>query len=181
MRPWMKQLALAIGAILAVIIVVGLLLPTTYAVKRSIVIEADSEDIHEFVGDLTKWDLWAPWKEEDPTLVVTYGEKTSGHGASQSWIGKDGTGSLRFTAASGRRGIEYDLVFDDGAYRCRSAIRYLPSDYTSEVRWMLRGEVDTPVLGGYLALLMDSMVGPMFERGLARLKQVVEDHVKSEE
>ncbi len=46
---------------------------------------------------------------------------------------------------------------------------------------MLRGEVDTPVLGGYLALLMDSMAGPMFERGLARLKQVVEDQVKSEE
>ncbi len=163
------------------IVLVGLLLPSAYTVKRSIVIEADPEDIHEFAGDLKRWDRWAPWKEEDPSLVVTFGEKTSGMGASQSWVGSDGTGSLTFTAASERRGVECDLEFNDGAYRGRAAIRYVLSDYTTEVRWILKGDTGVPVVGGYLALMMDSMIGPLFERGLRKLKAVVEEKAESEE
>ena len=178
MKSWAKKIAIGIGGVIGLIVVVGLLLPTTYTVKRFIVIDADPEGIHEFVGDLTKWDRWGPWKEDDPTLVVTFGEKTSGMGASQSWVGKDGTGSLQFTATADRRGVEYDLTFDD-TYKCRAAIRYYPADYTTEVKWIMKGNMDMPVFGGYFALMMDSMVGPMFDRGLAKLKQVVEANVES--
>ena len=65
------------------------------------------------------------------------------------------------------------MTFDD-TYKCRAAIRYYPADYTTEVKWIMKGNMDMPVFGGYFALMMDSMVGPMFDRGLAKLKQVVE-------
>ncbi len=38
----------------------------------------------------------------------------------------------------------------------------------------MRGRMDTPVLGGYAALLIEPLVGDLFERGLAKLKQTVE-------
>jgi hypothetical protein len=62
---------------------VGLFLSTKYAVERSVIIDATHEKIHGYVGNLRKWDEWAPWKGEDPSIVVMLGEKASGVGASQ--------------------------------------------------------------------------------------------------
>ncbi len=141
----------------------------------SIVIDAGPEKIHEYVGDLMKWGEWTPWKEEDPTIVVTRGEKTSGVGASQSWVGESGDGALTITKNSPAEGIEYDLVLDGGAYVCESAMTYetLP-DGGTKVTWIMNGDMGTPVIGGYFVLMMDSMVGEMFDRGLSNLKVRVE-------
>ena len=174
-RPrWLKRLSIAAASAALIFVAIGLVLPREYAVSRSVVIEAEAEEIHGFVGDLRRWDLWGPWKEDDPTLVVTYGAKTSGIGASQSWRGRDGNGTLEFTASSPRRGVRYDLSFNDGTYRCRAAIRYHHRDGHTLVSWLMRGRMETPVLGGYAALLMEPLVGGLFDRGLANLKETVE-------
>ena len=124
MRTWLRRVAVGLACTVAVMLVVGMVLPTTYTVSRSVIIEADPEDIHEYVGDLTKWDLWAPWTEADPTIVVRFGDKASGVGASQSWVGEDGQGFLRLTMSQPRRGIEFDFNLPGGASDGRSAVRY---------------------------------------------------------
>ncbi len=174
MKTWIKRLAMGLAGVATLGVVVGLILPTEFTVKRSIVIDGGPEGIHEYVGELRKWDLWAPWKEDDPTFVVTFGDKTSGIGASQSWVGADGDGSLEFTASSPRRGIEYDLFFEGGTYKCRSAMRFHPTDESTAVTWIMKGDMSWPIVGGYFAVMLDSAVGPMFERGLAKLKKTVE-------
>ena len=93
--------------LLVVIVVVGLFLPTSYTVERSIVIDATPAQIHTYVGDLNKWGTWEPWTEEDPTIVITKGEKTEGVGATQSWVGESGDGALTFTKDSPGEGIEF--------------------------------------------------------------------------
>lgn len=172
---FLKNLITAVLVILILIVVVGLFLPTSYRVERSVVIAAQPGEIHEYVGDLTMWDKWTPWKEDDQTLVVTHGKKTSGVGASQSWVGESGDGALTITKDSQDEGIEYDMVFDGGTYVCESAIGFgaMP-DGDTRVTWVMKGEIGTPVIGGYFAMMMDSMVGEMFDRGLANLKARVE-------
>ena len=171
----LRTLLSAIVVIIVVVVVVGLFLPTSYTVERSIVIDAPVAQIHEYVGDLDRWAAWEPWKEGDPTLVVTYGEKTRGVGASQSWVGESGGGALTFTKDSPTEGIEYDLVFDDGTYVCRSAMTYDPlQDGGTRVTWTMEGDMGAPVIGGYFALMMDPMVGGTFDRGLSNLKKRVE-------
>ncbi len=178
---WLKRLGIALLSATVVFVAIGLVLPNEYVVSRSVVIEAEAEEIHAFVGELRRWETWGPWSEDDPTLVVTYGAKTSGIGANQSWTGKDGKGSLTITASSPRRGVRYDLAFNDGAYRCRAAIRYHAGEGHTFVSWMMRGRLDTPVLGGYAALLVEPLVGGLFERGLAKLKRTVEGRTASPE
>ncbi len=170
----MKKFAIFIAALIGIIIVVGLFLPTQYAVTRTQVIQGAPASIHVHVNDLTKWDAWAPWKDEDPSLVVTHGEKTSGVGANQSWAGKDGNGSLTFTQSSPEKGIDYDLSFNDGLYKCSAFIHYRDLGGNTQVTWTMTGDMAVPVIGGYLAMTMDSMAGPMFQRGLTKLKNVVE-------
>ena len=136
-------------------------------------IHADPERIHGFVGDLRKWEKWGPWKEEAPSLVTIPGGKTSGLGSSQPWVGTEGDGSLTLTMCSSTQGIEYNLFFDQGTHQCWAAVYYTPSN-VNDVFWSIKGDMTTQVFGGYLTLRMDSMVVPMFERGLEILKTISE-------
>ena len=175
MSIWIRRSIKIFVTLILLVVGVGLVLPTEYNVVRSVSINAMPEDIHVYVGDLTKWDLWSPWKEEDPTIVTTLGEKTSGVGAYQSWVAKDGDGSLTFTKVSPIQGIEYDLFFDGGEYHSIAGMHYnRGAEAATTVMWRMTGNMDMPVFGGYFAMLMDSMAGPMFERGLEKLKAIVE-------
>ena len=171
----LRKVFSTIIVLIVVVVVVGLFLPTSYTVERSIIIDATPAEIHQYVGDLNKWENWEPWKEGDPTLIVTHGVKSSGVGASQSWVGKKGDGALTFTKDSPQEGIEYDVFFDDGKYTCKIAMTYDPlEDDKTRVTWTMTGDMDMPVIGGYFVLMMDSEVGSMFDKGLLNLKNTVE-------
>ena len=172
---FLKTTAVVLIILVVTIAVIGLFLPAQYSVERSIVINAPPEKVYNYLADLKKWDNWAPWKEEDPSIVVTLGEKTSGVGASQSWVGSSGTGALTITESLPDSGIKYDLLFDGGTYECRGSIKYYGlTDGNTRVTWAMSGDMGKSLTSGYFALLMDTMVGNMFEEGLKNLKNVVE-------
>ena len=164
----MKKFLVVLLILLIVIAAVGFLLPRSYNVAESVVIDVKPSKVHDLVGDLKRWDEWTPWKEEDPSIQVTFGPETKGVGASQSWTGKDGAGKLTFTASDPDQGVEFDLNFDGKP--AKGAIRYERVGDGTKVTWSLQGDADVPVVGGYLALAMPRLAGPMFEKGLAKLK-----------
>ena len=169
-----KSLIVLLLIIIVLFVVIGLFLPQNYTVTRSINIDATPRKVYPYVNNLNNWPKWSPWTENDPTLKVTVGDKASGVGASQSWVGKDGDGSLVFTSSSPREGIRYDLEFNQGQFKCQGGFDFLPEGQDTEVVWIMTGNVDTPIIGGYFASRMDSWVGKEFERGLQNLKEVVE-------
>lgn len=171
-----KSLIVLLIIIIVLFLVIGIFLPKEYTVSRSVVIDATPQQIHPYLNDLNNWPQWSPWTENDPTMKITLGDITSGVGASQSWVGKDGDGSLLFTQSSIQDGIDYDVEFNQGQFKCKSAFEYLPEGQQTDVIWEMKGKVDTPVLGGYFAAKMDSWVGPEFEKGLQNLKKVVESN-----
>jgi len=77
--------------------IIGYFLPTSFTVSKSTTISSTSAHIHEYVGDLNKWQTWTAWKGEDPDIDITIGERTTGIGASQRWTDKHGGGALTFT------------------------------------------------------------------------------------
>lgn len=170
-----KIIIAAVVVLIVVVAAVGLFLPTSYTVSRSVKISATPQQVHRYVGDLKMWEEWSPWKESDPTLVVMLGAKSTGVGASQSWVGDSGTGALTITESSPSDGIKYDLLFDGGTYECAGSMTYesLPGGDT-RVTWVMSGDMGRSVTGGYFAILMDSMVGNMFEKGLSNLKREIE-------
>jgi hypothetical protein len=165
----MKKFLIGLLVVIIAAAVLGFFLPGDYKVERSVVINAKPSAVHALVGDLRRWDDWTPWKEDDPSVQVVLGEKTSGVGASQTWTSKSGAGSLRFTAADEDKGITYDMTFEK--WTSQGAIRYEEIGKSTKVTWTMDGSVDTPVIGGYFALLMPSMIGGSFDKGLARLKR----------
>src|SRR3972149_2525835 len=89
---FIKTVAAVLIILVVTVAVIGLFLPARYSVERSAVIDAEPGEIHKYVGNLKRWDEWAPWKEEDPSIVITLGEKTAGVGGSQAWGGGRGAG-----------------------------------------------------------------------------------------
>jgi len=171
----MKKFLSFIFLLLIIIGVVGYFIPTDYSVNKSINISSNASHIHEYVGDLNKWQEWSVWNGEDPDIDITIGDKTSGIGASQSWADKRGGGSLTFTSWSPENGIEYDLIFDGGKYTSQSAIQYDTSSKTrTRVNWTLNGDMGMPIIGGYMALFTKFFIGDMFQDSLNQLKTLVE-------
>ena len=115
----MKKILIGLVVIIVILVVVGFLLPTEYEVNRYIVIDAKPSKIHDLVGDLKRWEDWMTWKDEDPSIEITFGKKTTGVGARQTWTGKEGVGEIVFTSSDSKRGVEYDMSFQQGGTRAR--------------------------------------------------------------
>ena len=175
----MKILKIGIIIIVTLVVLLGIasmVMSDEYDFERSIVIDAEPAAVHAYVGELKSWDEWTPWKQDDPSIEITYGDKTTGVGASQSWTGKDGKGKLTFTRCDVASGIAYDMVFtaEDGTEMpAACAMNYEKSGKGTKVTWTMSGKLEG-MGAGIFAALMPSMAGKMFDRGLESLKKKVE-------
>ncbi|EDY84455.1 hypothetical protein VDG1235_4086 [Verrucomicrobiia bacterium DG1235] len=154
---------------------VGLFLSKDFVATREIVVKASPERVYSLIGDLNNWSEWGPWKDADESLEVSLGAKTTGVGASQSWVGADGDGRLVFTEADPSKGIVFDLFFNEDAFSNTSSITFAPVAEGLVVTWEMAGSVEAPIVGGYLARMMPGMVEPMFDDGLSKLKAAAEE------
>ncbi len=168
-----KKFILGLLALLVVVLVVGMLLPSDYEVTRSTSISASPAQVHAHVGDLNAWPAWSPWTEDDPTIQVTVGDPSTGVGAHQSWSGESGSGELTFSRCSVEEGVRWDMTFDD-QFESVGEITYEAQGEGTLVTWHMTGDNGSNPVAGYFAMMMDSMVGPMFELGLSKLKTAVE-------
>ena len=177
-RPLTRAL-IALILLVAVGTVAGWLMPTTYKIERVVTIDAPPAAIHAHVVDLEQWPAWAPWEEEDPSIVTTYGEKTIGVGASQTWTSDQGNGELTLTKADPESGISYDMAFimDELRAPAACAMTYAEAEGSTTVTWTMEGDVADfmpRALAGLMTPLMDAQLSDMFDTGLQSLKGRVE-------
>lgn len=154
-----------------------------YTVERSATIAAAPERIYEQVVDFHRWTRWSPWEDADPGMERTYSGSDSGPGAAYAWSGnrKAGQGRMRITEVQEPTGVTVDLEFDK-PFKSHNTIQFVLTAEGSDrthVRWVMTGPktLATKVIGLFTS--MDKVVGPDFEKGLARLKDVVETGARS--
>lgn len=176
----MKKILVGLLVFIVIICAVGFILPTDFAIAKSVTIDAPPAEVHAWVGHLEKWEAWAPWKEDDPSMKTTLGEKTTGIGAYQSWSGESGDGELTFTKCDPESGIAYDMAFimDDTKSPSTAAMSYEKAGEGTTVTWTMEGDIGTMmprIMAGYMnVFMMERSVGDSFDKGLASLKSKVE-------
>ena len=170
----LKWCSVAVIGVLAVLATIGFALPPKYHVERSISIAADTEKIHELVGDLRQWPRWTRWQSLDPTLKVVYGERTNGVGARQAWNGSTGNGELIFTKCDCDTGVTYSLFFDRGWQKSLGEILYSPSGDETTVTWSMSGDFGLNLPRRFVGMMMRPKIEEVFDNGLRRLKQEAE-------
>lgn len=148
-----------------------------YTVHRSTSIAASPDAIYRHVVDLTRMQAWSPWDEMDPAMEKTYSGAESGVGARYDWKGnrKVGEGSLEITDAKENERVQMALEFLKPFKASNTTTFTLePRGEATTVTWSMSGRKTllTRIMGIFKS--MDAMVGPDFERGLAKLKSIVE-------
>ncbi|MCA9077555.1 MAG: SRPBCC family protein [Planctomycetaceae bacterium] len=180
-RPvWLQMvmgLVMAIVGLLVVALLISFLLPSTYTVTRSIVIDAPPAEIHPYIETLNQWPEWTTWNTERfPELVYSYEGPEAGVGAIQKWTDPEmGSGRLEITESSEADGIRFTLLFEQSPEPLTGSIVYAATDGGgTRVTWIGNGDVGSNPVARYFGLMMDSMIGVDYEAGLCKLKILVE-------
>ncbi len=148
-----------------------------YTVARSTTINAPAETIYHQIADFHNWGAWSPWDDLDPDMQRSYSGAESGVGAGYAWSGnrKAGEGKMEITDAVESTSVQIALDFlKPFKSSSTTAFALQPQGESTEVTWTMTGPntLMTRVMGIFKS--MDKMVGPDFEKGLAKLKAVAE-------
>jgi hypothetical protein len=149
----------------------------TYTVQRSTSIDAPPSLVYAQIVDFRNWPRWSPWEDVDPQLKRTYSGAESGTGAVYNWSGnrQAGQGRMEIVDANEPSRVQIDLAFEK-PWKARNDTVFTiePDGAGSRVVWSMTGKktLATKVMGVFKS--MDKLLGPDFEKGLARLKGAAE-------
>ncbi|GAA0344401.1 K(+)-transporting ATPase subunit F [Bowmanella denitrificans] len=171
-----KKIALGLVLLIVLFFAVGFMLPSEFRVERSITIDAPAEKIYPQVADLQKWQDWGVWFKRDPAMQVHYDGPTAEVGMRSEWISaQEGSGVMEIIAADPDKRLVYSLYFPEFEMGSTGEIILTDEEGKTRVQWVDYGDVGSNPINHYFAVMMDSMVGPDFEMGLANLKTLVEN------
>lgn len=168
-----------IGLVLLIAIFCGYVatLPNDYRIERSAVVNAEPAKVFEHVNDLRKFNDWSPWAKLDPNAKSEFGGAPLGEGATFSWDGNSEVGKGQMTIIESRphEQIRMRLDFKEPMEDTATAeFLFKPEGDATRVTWAIGGE-DTFVSKAICVFMnRDEMVGDMFSKGLANLKELVE-------
>lgn len=169
----LKAIVLAVMVIPIIAILFSLLLPSTYRVERSVVMQARPEAVFAHVNALKHWPDWTAWTvTKYPDMKYAFAGPESGVGASYSWNGESsGNGELKITKVDPNRRLDYELSFEHGKHVSTGAIVIEPQGEAIKVTWFNEGSLGWNPVARVFGLMMDRMMGPDFEEGLRKLQQ----------
>jgi Polyketide cyclase / dehydrase and lipid transport len=149
----------------------------SYEVVRTTTIAAEPARVHALIDDFHAWREWSPWEDVDPDLQRTYTGPDKGVGAHYAWSGnrKAGEGSMVIKGST-PEGVDITVEFLKPFHAInQTRLSFEPSGSGTEVRWVMTGE-HKGMMGLFGRMMnMDKFIGKDFEKGLARLKAVVEE------
>ena len=167
------RLIAVVAAMAGAVVAAAYLLPREVTVTRQIVIDAAPERVFQHVDSLQRRAEWSPWI--DRAMTQTYAGPKRGVGSRMQWTSNGRrlrSGSQEIIASIPNRRVETSLDLRTGT--ATGWLDLAPTDGRTRVTWGLLADVgDTPP-GRYRGLVLDRRVGADYEKGLRRLKALVE-------
>ncbi|MEZ5585762.1 MAG: SRPBCC family protein [Sedimenticolaceae bacterium] len=162
--------------LLVLLVVIGLLLPSSATVERSIVIDAPAAKVFPHVNGMRAFHAWSPWASIDPDTRYRFDGPEQGVGSRMSWESGNnqvGQGSQEIVASTTNERVETDLVFGDKG-NGRAVFLLEPEGSATRLRWQFNTGFGWDLFGRYVGLMLDSMIGAAYDKGLRTLKTTVE-------
>lgn len=172
-----------IGIIFVVLMIlfftVPLLLPDSVEISKSIEINASAQTVFRQVNNLKNWRNWSPFELGDPNLLSVYEGPEQGVGARHIWTSKEmGDGSLTILESVPYTYIKNLLDMKDGGGAIDEWIFAENADRVL-VTWTLKLTDLKYPFHRYFGFFIGSLMGPMQEKGLDKLKEVSEAMIPS--
>jgi len=175
-----QKILYGIGAFLALLILIGLVLPRHSRVEVSMSVDAQPATVFALVNDLRRVDLWSPKNATDPNARVVFSGPYRGVGATVTWDGII-IGSGTQTIVESRPFGHVSTVINTGEPgEARTWFDIVAADDGTQVTWGFEHDHGFNLVGRYVALLLSGVVRQEHEHGLAALRELVETLPRSD-
>jgi dienelactone hydrolase len=171
-----KKLGIGLLFVFLLVVVGGFLLPQKTTVERSANINANSATVFTYVNSLKKFHDWSPWVEMDPQMQVEYSGAESGVSSSIKWASQNahvGNGAQTIVESEEYKRVITDLFFD-GQKGGQAEFELNSLSTGTQLIWRFHADFGVNPLARYFGLMLDKMLGGVFEAGLSRLQSLVE-------
>jgi uncharacterized protein YndB with AHSA1/START domain len=170
----LKKFLYSIGALILGLAVIGLFLPSRAQIERSITIDASRATVFALLNDFHQVNKWSPWIEADANARINISGPRRGVGATVVWDGNIvGRGSQAITESVPFERVVTALDFGDQG-EANAVFDLSETDDGTEVVWTFDMEFGFNLIGRYIGLMLGSIVGEDYEKGLASLKSMAE-------
>ena len=169
-----QKLLYSIGAVILLLIAVGLALPGQATVSASVRVDAPAATVFALINDYRRVRLWSPLLDSDPNARVAYFGPERGVDAGMSWDGTVvGTGTQVITES---RPFEYvEIVINPGERgEARAWFDIAGGDSGAVITWTFESDYGYNLVGRYFALMLGSVILRDHTRGLVALKDLAE-------
>jgi hypothetical protein len=172
------EVFLAILLALAFFLVVGLFLPKTARIQRTVEVGNPISHVYDTLNGFHRFNDWSPWYAADPGMKVSVSGPVNGPGAKLDFLasegGSAGNGSLEITESELNESdalIKMDLIADWDGTNKRSSFKLIQDGKTRAVivQWDVRVDYGWDILGRYKGMYLDGALGEDMEASLARL------------
>jgi len=159
----------------AMLVVGGLLLPASTRVERSTTIDRPPPAVFATLDTFADFNAWSPWAELDPQARYLYSGPAVGVGAKMSWAGSPVMGSGSQEILESVRSSRIVNAVDFGNSQATATYTLMPRGAGTELTWALDTAHGYNLVSRWLgALALDHMIGRDLEKGLAKLKAMLE-------
>jgi len=176
----LKILGITLVGLIALIGIISAFLSPKSHLERSAVINAPAATIFEQINTIKNTNKWQPWGMQDPNIKVSYEGPESGVGAKMNWESeKMGNGSQWIIESTASRHVKVGMQFADFWGTYSGEINLEPAEGGTKVIWTYDGDVTgsgmaSSVMGKFMGLFLDNMLGKDYEQGLSNLKTIAE-------
>ena len=173
----LTTILIIVGLVIVVLAIVIAVQPSTFRISRSVTVNAPASAAFAQVNDFRKWESWSPWEKVDPNTKKTYEGSPSGVGAKYAWAGNRQVGEGRMTILENRPNelIRIRLEFLKPMKATHMTdFTFAQSGNQTVVTQSMYGKNNFLAKAMHLVMNMETMIGPMFEKGLSQLKTVAE-------
>lgn len=176
---FLKRILLIISLFLVLIGVVSLFLPSKFLLERSILINADNQQIFNQVEDFKNWINWSPWASKDESIYLNqegYSNPSNGVGANFVWESKHedvGSGNIEIVEIIPNQSIK--TITDLDFTQLSDVWSFNETNEGVKVVWATQLDFGFNPVSKFFGLFMEDQIAPDFELGLKQLKEYTEN------
>ncbi len=183
MKKILTGIVIVAVILLVTFLLAGFLGPHGFTMSRSIVIKAPKAVVFKNISDYNNWMKWSPWADLDSNCKYEYYGTQGQIGAGFKWKGNDkaGQGDMNTTAMNENDSLISKLTFiKPYPAEAVAGFKLEDADGGTKLTWSFSQSYTFSQRPMMLFMNMEKMLGPDYEKGLAKMKEVSEKQASSQ-
>jgi hypothetical protein len=159
-----------------VLSVIGLALPPTFKVTRTLRISNSAAGIYPYLNTIERWPEWTILnKSKDATLLYSFSGPERGIGGVVTFDGeKLGNGKITITDSERDHSLNFEVKLNEEQVIIHGVILLDPRSSGTDVSITLEGDVGFHLVNRYVILMTNQVYGTVLDETLQNLRRISE-------